>query len=29
MIYGTITLSDKFYLHPRRTSQITRTATTC
>ncbi|HXJ02966.1 MAG TPA: TadE/TadG family type IV pilus assembly protein [Micropepsaceae bacterium] len=26
LIYGTIPLSDKFYLHPRKTAQITRTS---
>jgi Flp pilus assembly protein TadG len=29
LIYGSVPLSDKFYLHPRRTAQIPRTTTTC
>ena len=29
MIYGSIPLTDKFYLHPRRTAQISRTVNNC
>ncbi len=29
LIYGSVPLSDKFYLHPRRTAQIARTVSVC
>jgi hypothetical protein len=29
LIYGSIPLSDKFYLHPRRALQIARSANNC
>lgn len=29
LIYGSIPLNDKFYMRPRRTSQVSRTATSC
>ena len=29
LIYGTFPMTAKFYLHPRRVSQVTRTASTC
>ena len=29
LIYGTVPLGDKFYLHPRRTAQIARTVGVC
>jgi len=29
LIYGTLTLQDKFYLHPRRAVQVTRTNSDC
>lgn len=29
LIYGTVPMNDTFYLHPRRTSVVTRTSSTC
>ena len=29
LIYGAVPLSDRFYLHPRRVAQITRTVSVC